>query len=322
MAATWAARVFFVWLSVFNLFVLFVFWSFMVDVFDHAQAARLFGTIAAGSSAGAILGPALTATLVGRIDPTSLLPLSAAVLALTLPCVAGLARWGRRHGSGGSEPAGRQRALAGSRYLLGICAFIWLYTTLATFLYFQQANIIEAAIADSGERTTVFALIDLATNSLTIVLQLFVTARLVQYFGLARALAFVPAVLALGFLALAAAPALLTIASVQVIRYTSNYAIARPGREMLFTVVSRMEKYKAKNLIETVIYRGGDAIAGWLFSGLTAWGVGLRGVALLAVPLAGIWLMIGWWLGQRQADRVRRHTGAIAHDETAYTGPL
>jgi len=316
VASAWAARSFFVWLSVFNLFVVSVFWSFMADIFDHRQAARLFGAIAAGGSAGAILGPGITAGLAAQMGPAPLLPLSAGVLALTLPCMLGLTRWSDRRGGVGAartsteQPLGGPllegvRAVAGSRYLLGICVFIWLYTTLATFLYFTQAQILEAAIPDSGQRTSVFAAIDLATNTLTVGIQLFITGRLVQRVGLPRTLALVPALVVMGFLALAAAPALAVIASVQVIRRAGNYALARPGREMLFTVVSRMEKYKAKNFIDTVVYRGGDAIAGWAFAGLAALGLGLRGTALVAVPLALMWLVVGYWLGRGQQNRAR-----------------
>jgi AAA family ATP:ADP antiporter len=316
LAGPWAARAFFVWLSVFNLFVVSVFWSFMADIFDHRQAARLFGAVAAGGSAGAILGPAVTTALATEVGPAAMLPLAASVLALTVPCMLGLGRWSDRrrdHGlraARGGEPLGGNilegvRAVLGSRYLVGICAFIWLYTTLSTFLYFTQAEIVKAAFAESGERTSVFAAIDLATNTLTVGIQLFVTGRLVQRIGLARTLALVPALVAVGFLVLAAAPALLAIALVQVVRRAGNYALARPGREMLFTVISRMEKYKAKNFIDTVVYRGGDAVAGWAFAGLAAAGFGLRGTALVAVPLALVWLVVGYWLGRGHQERAR-----------------
>ncbi len=330
VAGSWAARTFFVWLSVFNLFVVSVFWSFMADTFDHRQAARLFGAIAAGGSAGAILGPGITASLAAEVGPAPLLPLAAGVLALTLPCMFGLARWSSRRrdgaprtGRAAEEPLGGAilegvRAVAGSRYLVGICVFIWLYTTLATFLYFTQADILKTAIPDSGERTSVFAAIDLATNALTVGIQLFATARLVERFGLARTLALVPALVAVGFLALATAPALAVIATVQVVRRAGNYALARPGREMLFTVVSRMEKYKAKNFIDTVVYRGGDAVAGWAFAGLSAAGLGLRGSALVAVPLALAWLVVGYWLGRRHQGRAR----ALEEDIRDVRSPL
>jgi AAA family ATP:ADP antiporter len=323
--AAWAARAFFVWLSVFNLFVVSVFWSFLADVFDDRQAARLFGAIAAGGSAGAILGPGLTGVLAQRMEPGSLLPLAAGVLALTLPCMAVLTRWSRRHGGGdgaAEAPLGGTllegvQAVLRSRYLAGICGFIWLYTTLATFLYFAQASIVSDAFADSGDRTSVFATIDFLTNTLTVGIQLFVTARIVQRFGLGRALASVPLIVGAGFLVLAAAPVLWAIASVQIGRRAGNYAIAKPGREMLFTVVGRMEKYKAKNFIDTVVYRGGDAIAGWVYAGLSALGLGITGISLVAVPLAAAWAAIGYLLGIWQGDRARARRAEEVSDETA-----
>lgn len=316
----WAARTFFVWLSVFNLFVVSVFWSFLADVFDDGQAARLFGAVAAGGSAGAIAGPALTSLLVERIGPATLLPIAAAVLVLTLPCMAGLHRWSQRRPRPATEGADPDHALGGSlfegvravlqsRYLLGICLFIWLYTTLATFLYFVQAEIVSNAFSDSARRTEVFANIDLATNALTVGVQLFLTGRIVERFGLGRALAFVPGLVAVGFLLLAAAPVLMTIASVQVVRRAGNYALAKPGREMLFTVIPRVEKYKSKNFIDTVVYRGGDAIAGWVYTGLSAAGLGLTGISLVAIPLASIWAVIGYRLGLDRQSRARaRHS--------------
>jgi len=314
VAMVWGARSFFVWLSVFNLFVVSVFWSFMADLFDEEAAGRLFGAIAAGGSAGAILGPGMTGVLAQRLEPAALLPIAAGVLALTLPCIWALNRWSRQRTQGRGGAAGVERPLGGSllegvqavlrsRYLISIGLFIWLYTTLATFLYFAQAEIVEAAFAESGDRTSVFATIDFATNTLTVGLQLFVTARLVRRLGLDRALALVPAVVAAGFLVLAAAPVLITIASFQVLRRAGNYAIARPGREMLFTVLPRMEKYKSKNFIDTVVYRGGDAIAGWVYTGLSMLGLGLTGISLAAVPLAGIWAGVGYRLGRWQQGR-------------------
>ena len=320
----WAARCFFVWLSVFNLFVVSVFWSFMADLFDDGQATRLFGTIAAGGSAGAIVGPGLTATLAQALGTASMLPIAAGVLALTLPCIAALDRWaqGRRDGRHRRGPEGALggtlaegvRAVAQSRYLLGICAFIWLYTGLATFLYFEQAHIIARTIPDSATRTSIFATIDLATNTLTIGAQLFVTARLVRGLGLGRALGLVPALVAIGFAVLAAAPALVVVAAFQVLRRAGNYALAKPGREMLFTVVSRMEKYKAKNFIDTVVYRGGDAVAGWLFAGLSAAGLGLRGIAVSAVPIALGWMLTGYRLGQAREARARLRQEETDHE--------
>lgn len=316
----WAARTFFVWLSVFNLFVVSVFWSFLADVFTDRQATRLFGAIAAGGSTGAIGGPAISGVLAQQLEPAALLLVAAVILACTLPCMWVLERWsGRGGGTGDSDlPLGGTlfegvRAVLQSRYLIGICLFIWMYTTLATFLYFIQAEIVSGAFEDSGDRTSVFATIDLLTNSLTVGIQLFLTARIVQYFGLGRALAFVPLLVAAGFMVLVAAPVLLSIAAVQVIRRAGNYAVAKPGREMLFTVIPRFEKYKSKNFIDTVVYRGGDAIAGWLYTGLSTLGLGISGISVAAVPLAVLWAGIGYRLGRsRQARATAAESDARA----------
>jgi AAA family ATP:ADP antiporter len=322
--SAYVARAFFVWLSVFNLFVVSVFWSFMTDLFSSAQARRLFGFIAAGGSAGAVVGPAITAALAVPLGPANLLLVSAALLLAALFCVSQLLRWSRRQepqhadseqGQYADQPLGGGilngiRLVARSRYLLGICLYIWLYTSLSTFLYFEQAHIIRASFEDSAVRTTAFAYIDLAVNVLTIAAQIFVTARLVIRFGLPVTLAVIPALLATGFAALAAAPVLLVLLGVQILRRAGNYAIAKPAREILFTVVTREEKYKAKNFIDTVVYRGGDALSGWLFAGLTSVGWGLGAIALLGIPLAAIWLLNGLWLGrQQETTQVRPAAG-------------
>ena len=313
-APVWAARSFFVWLSVFNLFVVSIFWSLMADLFDDEQAKRLFGAIAAGGSLGAIAGPGLTGLLASHLGAEGLLPVSASVLALTLPCLAMLLRWqagrpGQDSGRAKGEALGGGvldglRAVGGSGYLQGVCGYIWLYTTLATFLYFAQAEIVARAFADSAQRTAAFAWIDFATNTLTVGFQLFVTARLIKALGLSNALALVPAVLVGGFVILAAAPVFAAIAAIQVVRRAGNFAIARPGREMLFTPLSRSDKYKAKNVVDTVVYRGGDAIAGWMYAGLAALGLGVSGIALVAAPVAAGWSVLAWFMGRAREARV------------------
>ena len=310
VAAT--ARAFFVWISVFNLFVVSVFWSLMADLFANEQARRLFGFIAAGGSAGALLGPFLTTVLAMSIGPANLLVISALFLLLAVICIQRLLR-GTEHGGGRAAPAAMAtdapmgggifngvKLVMRSPYLLGICLFILLYTTLATFLYFEQAHIVRDAFDDPGRRTAVFAAIDLAVNLLTILLQIFVTARLVSRFGLPVTLALIPGLMIAGFISLAMAPVLVVLVAFQVTRRTGNYGIARPAREMLFTVVSREEKYKAKNFIDTVVYRGGDAVSGWAFAGLSGLGLGLSAMALIAVPIAAAWLVTGLLLGRKQ----------------------
>ncbi|MGF1643069.1 MAG: NTP/NDP exchange transporter [Thiotrichales bacterium] len=303
---TWTARAFFVWTSVFNLFVVSVFWSFMADLFTDAQAKRIFAFIAAGGTLGAIVGPMVTATLATQIGTRHLLLISVVLLAGALICILRLLSLDRdtalqpRHGALGGSVWEGFRLVLGSRYLLGIGAFIWLYTTLSTFLYFEQAHIVRAAFDDPDRRTQLFAAIDLAVNTLTVMLQIAITGRLLERFGVATTLALIPGLLALGFVALAVAPVITVLFAVQVLRRAGEYAITRPSREVLFTVVERRSKYKAKNFIDTVIYRGGDAVSGWLFAGLKAAGLGLTGIALVAAPIALLWMWLAIKLGRAQ----------------------
>lgn len=300
------ARIFFVWLSVFNLFVVSVFWSFMVDIYSREQSKRLFGVIAVGGTAGAIAGPALTAQMAAMLGVFNLLLISAAMLSLALLCVWRLRLWVRETSPKQAEAAALEghwwdgfARVFGSRYLLGVSAYILLYTTVATFLYFIQAHVVEGAFDDSAQRTRVFALIDLATNSLTVALQLFVTSRIAARWGLAVLLGIVPVGVAFGFLALGWAPVLAVVAAVQVLRRAGNYALSRPGREMLFGVLPRVDKYKSKNFIDTVVYRGGDAVSGWVYAGMSALGLGLAGIAWAAIPIALVWMLTGIFLGYR-----------------------
>jgi len=304
------ARAFFIWISVFNLFVVSVFWSYMNDLFDQAQAKRLFGVIAAGGTAGAITGPALTSLLVESVGVHQMLLISAILLSLTLVCIQQLSSWydeqpGQQQYEavhrpmGGSWFAGIQLVFR-SPYLLGICLLIILYSTLSTFLYLQQASIIQDSFSDSAQRTSVFAMIDLAVNVLTVVIQLFITSRLVKYLGLPVSLALIPMLLVIGFVALAIAPVLTVLIVVQVLRRAGNYAIMRPSREMLYSVLGREEKYKAKNFIDTVVYRGGDAASAWVYDGFRAFGLSLGQIAMIAAPLAGAWALISWRLGNHR----------------------
>ncbi|MEE9521572.1 MAG: MFS transporter [candidate division NC10 bacterium] len=334
---TYVARAFFIWVSVFNLFVVSVFWSFMADLFTNAQARRLFGFIAAGGSAGAIVGPALTASLAAPLGPVNLLLISALFLALAIVCIHRLVRWAAKHEDDlRAQASPEERQTNGSRslevpigggiltgvklafrspYLLGICLYIWLYTTLSTFLYFEQAHIVASAFAESTQRIALFASIDLAVNALTILGQVFVTGRMVARFGLPVTLALMPAVVGLGFVTLGLFPVLAVLVAFQVLRRAGNYAIARPAREMLFTVIGREEKYKSKNFIDTVVYRGGDAVSGWLFAGLTGMGLGLSAIAFVAVPVAAAWLVTGLALGKKQEALRLATIGGVAGAE-------
>ena len=309
----WVARAFFIWVSVFNLFVVSVFWSFMVDIFRDEQAKRLFGFIAAGGTTGAIAGPALTASLVHVLGTHNLLLLSAAFLLMAIFCIQQLSAWdavqadqrGNFDQRSAEQPLGGS-VLAGARlviqspYLLGIALLMLLFTMLATFLYFQQAQIIRDAFSSPADRTAVFAGMDLAVNVLTLLIQVFVTGRLIRRLGPAWTLAIVPLLLAAGFLLLSIAPTLAVLVIVQIIRRAGNYAVMRPAREMLYVVLGREEKYKAKNFNDTVIYRTGDAVSAWIYAGLRSLGVGLSGIAMIAVPIALIWAYLAWRLGDHQ----------------------
>lgn len=306
---TTIARAFFIWSSVFNLFVVSVFWSFMTDLYSDSQSRRLFGFIAAGGTLGALTGPALTALLVQSVGARNLLLLSALFLSLAIVCIARLSRWSNSRTTvsepqdnekiGGSVWSGVTLVLR-SPYLLGICILMLLFTTLATFLYFMQAQIIRDAFEDSAQRTAVFASIDFAVNALTLITQLFLTSRLIKWFGLAVVLAVIPLLLAIGFSILGLAPVLAVLLTVQVIRRAGNYAVMRPAREMLYVVLSREKKYKAKNFIDTFVYRSGDAISAWVYAGMRSLGLGLSSIAFVAVPLALLWAWVAFGLGRQQ----------------------
>ncbi len=309
----WIARVFFIWTSVFNLFVLAVFWSFMSDIFRPEQAKRLFGFIAVGGTLGAVAGSAITAQLADKIAPVNLLLVTMVSLELAVWCVKRLNRWSVATQSKEIETPGNQETAIGggvtagitavlrSPYLLAICGYLFCHTITATFLYFEQAEIVPLAFGDDRAARTVFlARIDLVVNSLTAITQIFLTGRMLRVFGVAVSLAVLPIVCAAGFLSLAAWPTLATLAIFQVLRRSSNYAISRPGREVLYTVLPREEKYKAKHLIDTFVYRAGDQIGAWSYAGARALGLGMTGVSLAAVPISTIWLGLALWLGKRQ----------------------
>ncbi len=307
------ARAFFVWVSVFNLFVVSVFWSFMADIFSSEQAGRLFGVISAGGTCGALAGPALTAALAAPLGTANLLLVSCAFLLAALGCIHALLRWARARRPGAAQSSAPSEVRIGgttwsglaeivrSRYLLGVVAYVLLYTVLLGFAYFETIRLVAQAYADSAERTALFARVDLAVNVLTLLGQLFVVAKMVERLGVGAALALLPALAIAGFAVIGVFPVLAVLLVFQVARRAADYAIARPAREMLFTVLSRNAKYKSKNFIDTVVFRGGDAASGWAYAGLKALGLGLQGLAFAAVPLLLVWLIVGVLLGRAYA---------------------
>jgi len=315
------ARVFFVWISVFNLFAVSVFWSYMADLFASEQGKRLFGFIAAGGSAGALLGPLLAVALALPLGPVNLLVVAAVLLELAVLCARRLeqavppaaeagaavradtiAAPAGSAGLGGGWLAGIAMVLR-SPYLAGIALWVALLSLAGTFLYFQQANIVAAASDDPAVRTRIFASIDLAIGILTLIVQLLATGKLIGRFGVGRAAAALPLVFALGFMLLAVAPMLLVVVAFQAVQRTANFALSNPAREVLFTVLRREEKYKAKNVIDIVVFRGADAASGWLFALMRGAGLELSTLSLAAVPLAGIWFALALALGRAQERR-------------------
>jgi len=301
---------FYVWLSVFSLFHLSVFWSFMSDVFNKNQAPRLFGIIATGASVGAIVGPLLAAQLVGRIGTDTLMLVSATLLLIPIPIIIVLESL-KRTALGNEDVSvdlSAQQAIgrnpfAGfslflqSPFLIGIGCFILLYVSIGSFVYFEMKNLFE--IFTREERTQIFAYIDFAVNSLAIVTAVFVTSRIATRFGMATTLALIPALMAIGMLVLAFSPVVAVVAGLQVARRAGNYAITRPGREMLFTIVNRETRFKAKPVIDIVLYRGGDMVTAWAFTLLTTVvGLGLGAVAAVGAGIAVVWAGVGMYLGR------------------------
>lgn len=309
----WTARAFFVWLSVFNLFVVSIFWSVMADVFTPAQGARLFGVIAAGGSIGAMVGPLLTTGLTYLIPVPVLLLISIGFLVACVVCVYQLDRWARARPVwqtslqgepiGGSIWAGVRLAFS-SPYLLGICLYLFFLTTTATFLYLEQMRLVSEQISSPEGRTRLFALIDLVVNVLTFLTQVTVTSRIISRFGLASALIVLPIASAIGFGMIGLMPLLTIYIFFTIVRRVGEYALAKPAREVLFTVVSREEKYKAKNFIDTAVSRGGDAMTGWIVNGVKMLGVTAGQMVWVLIPLALLWGWVGWFLA-RQEEKLR-----------------
>jgi ATP:ADP antiporter, AAA family len=306
----WIGRIFFIWVSVYNLFVVSIFWQMNVDLFDPEQGKRLFGFIAAGATIGAIVGSTLTASLPNY--PTALLIGAAVLLEVAVFAVGRLSRLSPALNR--AAAASEDRAVGGgvfsgithafrSPYLVNVSLFILLFAVSSTFLYFEQAGIVSRSFTDRAAQTAFFARIDQMVNALTLIMQLFVTGRVMVWLGVALALGFLPALTLLGFGALALMPSLSAIATFQVLRRAADYGVARPSREVLFTVVPREDRYKTKAFIDTFVYRLGDQLGAWSVAGIRELGAGAAGIALAAIPLALIWLLNALWLGRRQRAR-------------------
>jgi AAA family ATP:ADP antiporter len=308
----WVDISFFIWVSVFNLFNTAIFWGFMTDLFTSEQGKRLFGFITVGGSLGAILGPIITTFLAQKVSPGWLLLISAATFELAAQGVRFFPADFRRPDEGEAESAAAEKPIGGSfwdgvtsvcrsPYLSALFLFIMLYTLTSTWTYLQQSDLTRTAFTDRGARTTFFAKLDLSVNTLTLLLQIFLTGRLMKSLGVTVTLLFMPVLSLFGFVAIGLSPGLSMLAIFQVARRASTFAFMRPAREVLFTVLPRADKYKAKSFIDTFGYRCGDQFGAWTYKGLHVVGLGLTTISYLAVPVVAVWCLVGVWLGRRQA---------------------
>ena len=335
------APIFFIWVSVFNLFATTMFWSFMADVFTPEQGKRLFGFIAVGGSIGGIAGGFVTSSLAGKLSTGLFLLITAVMLEVAAQCVRRFPAHFRAvgeaasfPGTGSSSPAVQKPTeeqpiggklwegathIAQSPYLLGLAVFLMIYTLTNTWAYFQQADLTQHQLQDRAARTSFLANIDIAVNTITVLIQVFLTGRLMKWFGVGITLVLMPLLSAVGFAAIGFAPILTVLATFQILRRAAGFALLRPAREVLFTVLRREDKYKAKSLIDTFGYRLGDQIGAWSYPLMRWFGLGLVGISWVAVPLGAIWCALSIWLGrkQRQLAETKRDptaplTGAAA----------
>ena len=300
----WIQRSFYVWLSVFNLFVVSIFWSFMADIFRPGQATRLFGFIMAGGSIGAILAPSVTKAIIGDHGATGVMLASVAALLVATSLAVLLGRYTRQrlHNKpseviGGSVWEGAVRVFR-SEYLLYACLLMLLHNLTSTFLFNGMAVLVNEEIVGFEARTTFFSHLDQIVQVIAFLFQFFITSRLISRFGMSATLTMVPLMLAGGFVVLGSSMGLVLFAAVQVAQRSMNYGVIGPAKEMLFTVVDRETKYKSKNFIDTVVYRGSDVTASWIFKGMTSAGLSLAQMAWIYVPVLGLWGFGAWRLGR------------------------
>lgn len=324
---------FYVFISVLNLFLISMFWSFLLELFDSGQAKRLFGFIAAGGTAGALVGPLISDISVEAIGNSGVLFLGAGLFFAAIVAQRVLLRIWRENAPTGSQQAqaASDRPIGGnpfagfalvlrSPYLLVIALFIVLISTVNTFLYFEQLRLVQLTFEDPTERTRVFARLDWIVQSLTILSQIFLTGRIAGRLGVTALLTIVPFAMIFGFLALAASGTFAVLAVVFVLRRAGEYAFVRPGREMLYSPLDKETKYKAKNVNDVPVYRGADALAAQVSTGLGAAGFSAAAVAVLGAAVAAVWGFVGWWLGRRFDTNARRD--ALADREQAWAkGP-
>jgi AAA family ATP:ADP antiporter len=307
----WLQQAFYIWLSVFNLFVVSIFWSFMADIFRPGQAQRLFGFIMAGGSIGAIIAPSLTKGIVAEHGATGVMLTASLFLggAMVLAIVLGRYASGEDKGNpeeiiGGGIWEGALQVFR-SEYLLYACLLMLLHNLVSTFLFNGLAVLVNENVVGFEERTRLFSHVDQVVQVLAFLFQFFITSRLVRHFGMSSTLVMIPALLAGGFVILGSSMGLVLFAAVQVAQRSLNYGVIGPAKEMLFTVVDRETKYKSKNFIDTAVYRGSDVTASWIFKGLSTAGLSIAQMTWLYLPVMGLWAFGAWRLG-RTYSRLRR----------------
>ena len=300
---------FYVWVSVFSLFHISVFWTFMSELFSKEQSGRLFGIIAVGASVGGLIGPSITAFFSVSLGADNLMLIASMMLLIPIPIIFYLQSLkskelnnevldipGSNQSIGGNPLAGFKMFFS-NPYLLSIGLFIFLYTGISSFVYFELKNLLSDF--SRSERSVIWAQMDLAVNILAISTGLFATGRIVTKFGMPATIAMVPIMICIGLLVLAISPLLGVVMVLQIIRRAGNYAVTRPAREMLFTLVNQETRFKAKPVIDIVAYRGGDMLTAWLFTGLTqGLGLGLASVAAVGAGIASLWALVGIYLGK------------------------
>jgi len=324
----WIAAAFYVWVSTFNLLIISVFWTFMADIFSRAQAKRLFGFIAAGGTIGGIVGPAIATFLAKSVGNNGLMLIAAGGFVVTAVMVTLLAKEKEKllaHGGEvqkttlnhrlGGNPLDGFLLLFRSPYLLLLALFLLLMTWISTIVYFQLGDLITKAFESKEARTQAYATIDLTVNSLAVLVQLFGTGRIIQRFGVQTGLLLNPIIMVIAFLAVAFSPVLMILGGIQIVRRVAEYAVAKPTREMLFTVVDQESKYKAKNVIDTVIYRFGDFSSAWVSAAVLPYGV--TGLAVFGAITSVLWFPVAYLLGKRyesvrSGDLVGGKTSAAA----------
>ena len=302
-------KAFYVWVSVFSLFHISVFWSFMSELFSKEQSSRLFGVIAVGASVGGLIGPSITAIFSVSLGTDKLMLIASTMLLIPIPIIFFLQSLKTKelnievlntpisNQSIGGNPLAGFKMFFSNPYLLSIGVFILLYTGISSFVYFELKNLLSDF--SRPERSVIWAQMDLAVNILAISTGLFATGRIVTRFGMPATIAMVPIIICIGLLILAISPLLGVVMILQIVRRAGNYAVTRPAREMLFTLVNQETRFKAKPVIDIVAYRGGDMITAWLFTGLTqGLGLGLAAVAAIGAGIAGLWTLVGIYLGR------------------------